>query len=197
MGRYRPRRRCRPPALSGLRSLPCPIFRTSAQSHRYRAPMAITRMPITRRISTSGSRRWIRAPVYAPARPPMPSAMPVGRDTAPAGWRTPANGQADPPPGHAMDSGARRTASITSHTAGPGSHWSGEWTANGGGFWTLSHRHSQNYCRKLHTVEGCLILRNRVERHQIPCNHSEDFPPTLNSSRIDHPSRTTHEARCA
>ena len=38
--------------------------------------MAMTRTPTIRRIIMSGSRGWIRAPVYAPARPPNPSAMP-------------------------------------------------------------------------------------------------------------------------
>jgi hypothetical protein len=50
--------------------------------HRYRAPIANTRTPTRRRIRASGSLDWIRAPVYAPARPPMPSAMPVGQSGA-------------------------------------------------------------------------------------------------------------------
>jgi hypothetical protein len=39
--------------------------------------MAMAGMPTMRRISASGSRDCIRAPIYPPMMPPMPSAMPV------------------------------------------------------------------------------------------------------------------------
>jgi hypothetical protein len=50
--------------------------------HRYRTPIATTRMPTRRRIKTSGMRDWIRAPAYAPARPSTPRAMPIGQSGA-------------------------------------------------------------------------------------------------------------------
>ena len=79
-----------PPWTSTTRTArPSPAPWSSAQAGpQVPGAMAMTRMPTKRRIRLSGSRDWKRAPVYAPARPPTPRAIPVGQSgaTGPCWW---------------------------------------------------------------------------------------------------------------